>query len=49
MPYCAHCGAYIPDGQTTCLSCGYEPESEKKAEAAEAPKKAEAAEAPKEE
>ncbi len=41
MPYCAHCGAYIPDGQTTCLSCGYEPESEKKAEAAAAAAKAE--------
>ena len=41
MPYCSNCGAYIPDGQTVCLSCGFEPESEKKAEAAAAAARAE--------
>ena len=24
MAYCASCGAYIPDGQTKCLACGYD-------------------------
>ena len=28
MAYCASCGAYIPDGQTRCLACGYD-EAEK--------------------
>ena len=28
MAYCEQCGAYIPDGQTKCLACGYD-ESEK--------------------
>ncbi len=22
MPYCSNCGAYIPDGETVCISCG---------------------------
>lgn len=22
MPYCSNCGAYIPDGETKCVSCG---------------------------
>lgn len=24
MAYCKSCGAYIPDGQTVCLACGYD-------------------------
>lgn len=24
MAYCDECGAYIPDGQTACLACGYD-------------------------
>lgn len=24
MAYCKKCGAYIPDGQTKCLACGYD-------------------------
>ena len=24
MPYCKSCGAYIPDGLTACLACGYD-------------------------
>ena len=24
MAYCKSCGAYIPDGQTKCLACGYD-------------------------
>jgi len=40
MAYCANCGAYIPDGQTVCLACGYDEEAkareEKKAAAAAA-------------
>ena len=24
MAYCEQCGAYIPDGQTKCLACGYD-------------------------
>ena len=38
MAYCANCGAYIPDGQTGCLACGYDEAAkareEKKAAAA---------------
>ncbi len=30
MAYCLKCGAYIPDGQTVCLACGYDPSSEQK-------------------
>ena len=29
MAYCNKCGAYIPDGQTVCLACGYDMEQEK--------------------
>ena len=42
MAYCKSCGAYIPDGQTKCLACGYdeaakpEPEQTKNASAAAA-------------
>ncbi|MCR5135479.1 MAG: hypothetical protein K6C12_00050 [Oscillospiraceae bacterium] len=28
MAYCIKCGAYIPDGQTVCLACGYDPAAE---------------------
>ena len=24
MAYCKSCGAYIPDGQSACLACGYD-------------------------
>ena len=24
MSYCTKCGAYIPDGQTRCLACGFD-------------------------
>ena len=24
MAYCKHCGAYLPDGQSVCLACGYD-------------------------
>ena len=27
MAYCVRCGAYIPEGQTVCLACGYDPEA----------------------
>ena len=30
MAYCKSCGAYIPDGQTICLACGYDENAEKK-------------------
>lgn len=37
MAYCNKCGAYIPDGQTKCLACGYdETEEREKAAAATA-------------
>ena len=43
MAYCNECGAYIPDGQSKCLACGYDPEEEKaKAEASAAAKAASA-------
>lgn len=28
MAYCKKCGAYIPDGQTACLACGYDESAE---------------------
>ena len=31
MGYCKSCGAYIPDGQTVCLACGFDPAAEEKA------------------
>lgn len=31
MAYCNHCGAYIPDGQTRCLACGYDENEEQAA------------------
>ena len=27
MAYCVRCGAYIPEGQSICLACGYDPEA----------------------
>ena len=36
MGYCTSCGAYIPDGQTVCLACGFDPAAEEKAAAAAA-------------
>ena len=35
MAYCDKCGAYIPDGQTKCLACGFD-EAEAQRAAAEA-------------
>lgn len=32
MAYCNNCGAYIPDGQTKCLACGYDPAGQAQAE-----------------
>ena len=37
MAYCKSCGAYIPDGHTTCLACGYD-ETAPKQTTAEQPK-----------
>ena len=34
MAYCKKCGAYIPDGQETCLACGYSEAAEKAKEKA---------------
>lgn len=31
MAYCKKCGAYIPDGQSGCLACGYDEAAERKA------------------
>ncbi|MGI5976773.1 MAG: hypothetical protein ACOX68_03655 [Candidatus Limivicinus sp.] len=36
MAYCKRCGAYIPDGQTECLACGYDEAEEQKKQAEEA-------------
>lgn len=30
MAYCKNCGAYIPDGNTKCLACGYDEAEEEK-------------------
>lgn len=35
MAYCNNCGAYIPDGQTKCLACGFD-EAEQQTQAAAA-------------
>lgn len=29
MGYCTSCGAYVPDGQTKCLACGFDENAEK--------------------
>lgn len=39
MAYCLKCGAYIPDGQSACLACGYDPVEEQKKEEAEKSRK----------
>ena len=31
MAYCGKCGAYIPDGMTRCLACGYDDHAEQTA------------------
>ena len=30
MAYCSKCGAYIPDGMTRCLACGYDESAQTK-------------------
>lgn len=30
MAYCKSCGAYIPDGQSVCLACGYDEAAEQR-------------------
>ncbi|MCR5664434.1 MAG: zinc ribbon domain-containing protein [Oscillospiraceae bacterium] len=34
MAYCDRCGAYVPDGWTSCPACGYDKEKEEKMRAA---------------
>lgn len=36
MAYCNKCGAYIPDGQTKCLACGFDETEERQQTAAAA-------------
>lgn len=36
MAYCKSCGAYIPDGLTACVACGYDPTAEEQKTAKEA-------------
>ena len=38
MSYCTKCGAYIPDGQTSCLACGFDEAAEKSSGSAAARK-----------
>lgn len=33
MAYCERCGAYIPDGKTKCLACGFEPSARRQYDA----------------
>ena len=33
MAYCDQCGAYIPDGRSQCLACGYDAQAAERAEA----------------
>ena len=40
MAYCDKCGAYIPDGQSKCLACGFDPAEEEKRAAQAARQKA---------
>ena len=44
MAFCDKCGAYIPDGQTECLACGYDEAENAKAEQEQAAAAAAAAE-----
>ena len=39
MSYCTKCGAYIPDGQSRCLACGFDETAEKTGGSAAAQKK----------
>ena len=39
MAYCKNCGAYIPDGISACLACGFDENAGKTAAAAETEKK----------
>lgn len=43
MAFCDKCGAYIPDGQTACLACGYDAAESAKAEQEKAQQAAAAA------
>lgn len=43
MAYCNKCGAYIPDGQTKCLACGYDEQEERQNAASAAARAAESA------
>ncbi len=45
MGYCTSCGAYIPDGQSKCLACGFDENAEKEQKAAASAAAAAAAEA----
>ncbi|MBQ9250597.1 MAG: hypothetical protein IJ179_09565 [Oscillospiraceae bacterium] len=47
MAYCVNCGAYIPDGQTGCLACGYDEAAQAREEKKAAAAAAAAAEAKK--
>ena len=40
MGYCTSCGAYIPDGQTKCLACGFDESVKEQGSAAQATAKA---------
>lgn len=40
MAYCTSCGAYIPDGQSKCLACGYDESAKQPAGSAQAAEKA---------
>ena len=44
MAYCKSCGAYIPDGQTVCLACGYDENAVKQDHSGSAAAKAKAPE-----
>lgn len=44
MAYCKSCGAYIPDGQTACLACGYDENAVKQNRSGSAAAKAKAPE-----
>ncbi len=40
MAYCKSCGAYIPDGQSVCLACGYDESAQQQQSAAQAAQEA---------
>lgn len=39
MSYCQKCGAYIPDGETRCLACGWSPEDAAQSQSAPGPER----------